>query len=112
SDDHLAATGAHADRDLVLHPRSVQQVAVELAAIEDAGLPDLPQPQGRAPTVGVRGEQRMVARVPHDRLEGARRLCPQRDSLVIDTARGELDAIPGQYVRGNTLGERPERTPP
>ena len=31
-DDRLAATGAHADRDLVLHARGVQQVAVELAA--------------------------------------------------------------------------------
>src|SRR5829696_4977108 len=29
-DDRLAATGTDADRDLILHPRRVQQVAVEL----------------------------------------------------------------------------------
>ena len=111
-DDRLPATGAHADRDLVLHARGVQQVAVELAAVKDAGVHDLRQPQGRAPAGRVRGEQRMVARVPHDRLEGARRLRPQRDRLVIDGARGELDAIPGQHVRGNELGERLQRTTP
>ena len=54
----------------------------------------------------------MVARVPHDRVEGAGRLRPDRDRLVIDGARGELDAIPGQDVRGNQLGERPERATP
>src|SRR5215207_1634280 len=53
-DDRLAATGAHADRDLVLHAGGVPQVAVELAAVEDAGLHDLRQPQGRAPAGRVR----------------------------------------------------------
>ena len=80
--------------------------------MKDAGLHDLRQPQVRAPTGRVRREQRMVARAPHDRLEGARRLRPQRDRLVIDGARGELDAIPGQHVRGNELGERLKRTTP
>ena len=51
----------------------------------------------------------MVARVPDDRLEGAGGLRPDRGRLVIDGARGELDAIPGQDVRGNELGERLQR---
>jgi hypothetical protein len=108
-DDRLAATGAHADRDLVLHAGGVQQVAVELAARERAGLNDLRQPQGRAPAGRVRREQRVVARVPHHRREGAGRLRPDRRRLVIDGARGELDSIPGQDVRGNELGERLQR---
>ena len=108
-DDRLAATGAHADRDLVLHARGVQQVAVELAAGERAGLHDLRQPQGRAPAGRVRREQRVVGRVPDDRLEGAGRLRLGRGRLVINGARGELDAIPGQDVRGNELGERLKR---
>ena len=53
-----------------------------------------------------------VARVPHDRLEGARGLRPDRGHLVMNGPRGELDAIPGQDVRGNELGERLERAPP
>ena len=77
-DDRLAAAGAHADRDLVLHAGGVQQVAVELAAGERAALNDLRQPQGRAPARRVRREQRVVARVPHDRVEGAGRLRPDR----------------------------------
>src|SRR4051812_16287252 len=51
----------------------------------------------------------MVARVPHDRLEGAWGLRLGRRRLVIDGARGELDSIPGQDVRGNELGERLQR---
>ena len=77
--------------------------------MSDAGLHDLRQPQGRAPAGRVRREQRMVARVPDDRLEGAGRLRLGRGRLVIDGARGELDAIPGQDVRGNELGERLQR---
>ena len=54
----------------------------------------------------------MVARVPDDRLERARGLRPDRARLVIDRARGQLDAIPRQYVRRNELGERLERMMP
>ena len=93
-DDRLAATAADADRDLVLHPRRVQQVAVELAAGERAGLHDLRQPQGRAPAGRVRCKQGMVARVPDDRLECASGLRPDRARLVTDLPRGQLDAVP------------------
>jgi hypothetical protein len=55
----------------------------------------------------VRREQRMVAHVRHDRLEGAGRLRPDRGRVVINGASGELDAIPGQDVPGYQLGEAP-----
>jgi hypothetical protein len=101
-DDRLAATGAHADRDLVLHACG----AVELAAAERSPLPRRPTTAGRAPAGRMRREQRMVARVPDDRLECAGGLRPDQGPLVINGARGELDSIPGQDVRGNELRER------
>lgn len=67
-DDHLAATGAHANRDLVLHTRRVQQVAVKLAAREESGLDQLGEPHGSAP---AGGQERMASRAPDDRLEGS-----------------------------------------
>jgi hypothetical protein len=72
----------------------VQQVAVKLAAGERAGLHDLPQLHGGAPAGRVRREQRMVARVHDCRLKGAGRFRPDCGRLVINRARGELDAIP------------------
>ncbi len=111
-DDRLAATAAHADRDLVLHPRGVQQVAVELAAGERARLHDLRQPQRRAPAGCVRRKQGVIARGPDERLERAGGLRPDRGRLVIDRARGKLDTIPRQDIRGNELGERLERLAP
>jgi hypothetical protein len=58
----------------------------------------------------MRHEQRMVARAPDDRLEGAGGLGTDPGRVVINGARGELDAIPDQDVRGNELGERPLRS--
>jgi hypothetical protein len=51
----------------------------------------------------------MVARVPDDRLKDAGGLGPDRGRLVIDGARGELDAIPRQNIRRHELGKRLER---
>ena len=53
-DDRLAATGAHADRDLVLHAGRVEEVAVQLAMGERSGLDELRQPQRGASPGGVR----------------------------------------------------------
>jgi hypothetical protein len=108
-DDHFAATGAHANRDLVLHTRRVQQVAVKLAAREESRLDQLGEPHGSAPAGGVGGQERMASRAPHDRLEGAGALRLDRDRVVADGAGGELDTVPGQNVCRDELGERFER---
>jgi hypothetical protein len=53
-DDRLAATGAHADRYLILDSCGVQQVAVELAPRQRSTLDQLRQPQGRPPARRMR----------------------------------------------------------
>ena len=40
-DDRLTATGAHADRDLILHAGRVEEVAVQLAVGERSRLDEL-----------------------------------------------------------------------
>jgi hypothetical protein len=60
----------------------------------------------------MRREQRVIAREPDDRLERAGGLRPDRARLVIDRARGQLDAIPRQDVCRNELSERFERMMP
>ena len=90
-------------------PDSVQQVAVQLAAGQAAGLDGLGEAQRRTPAGGMRGQQRVTRRVAHDCPKRAGRLGPGRDRHVADGARGELDPVPGQHVGGNELGERPER---
>jgi hypothetical protein len=108
-DHRLAATGAHADRDPVLDAGSVEQVAVQLAVGQAAGLDGLGEAQRRTPASGMRGQQRVTRRLAHDCAERAGRLGTGRDRLVANGARGELDAVPTQHVRGDELGERPER---
>ena len=88
--------------------RTVEQVAVQLAAGKDGGAPRPPTSAGPGADARLR-EQADDHRVAHDRLEGAGRLHPEGDRRVVDGARGELDAIPGQHVRGNEFGERLQR---
>jgi hypothetical protein len=47
--------------------------------------------------------------VPDERLEGAGGLRLGWEGLVADGARGELDPVPGQNVRGDEVGERLQR---
>ena len=94
----------------VLDAGPVEQVAVQLAAGQAVGLDGLGEAQRRTPAGGMRGQQRVTRRVAHEGLKRAGRLGPGRDRHVADDARGELDPVPGQHVRGNELGERPERT--
>ena len=108
-DDRLAPPGPDADRDLVPHSGSVQEVAVELVMRERATLRHVRQPQSRATTGRMRREQRVAGRVPDNGLERAGRLRPVRDRRMPNRTRGELDAIPGQDIRGNQLGESPQR---
>ena len=102
-------TGAHADRDLVLDAGRVEEVTVQLAVGERSALDELRQPQSRAPSGCVRGQQRMVSRAPDERLEGAGGLRLGRDRLVANGARGELDPVPRQNVGGDEVGERSQR---
>ena len=51
----------------------------------------------------------MVSRAPDERLEGAGGLRLSWQGLVADGARGELDPVPRQNVRGDEVGERPQR---
>ena len=104
-DDHLATLRADADRDAVLDAGSVQQVAVQLAAGQAAGLDGLGEAQRRTPTGGMREQERVTRRVAHDRLERAGRLGLGRDRLVTDRARRELDAVPREHIRGDELSE-------
>ena len=53
----------------------------------------------------------MVSRPLDDRVKGPGGLRLGRDRLVANGARGQLDHVPGQDVRGNELGERRERAP-
>ena len=108
-DDGLAATGADADRDLVLDAGSVEQVSVQLAVGQAAGLDRLGEAQGRAAAGGMREQERVIRRVAHDRPERAGRLGLGRDRLVADRARRELDAVPRQHVCGDEPGKRLER---
>jgi hypothetical protein len=87
----------------------VQQVAVQLAPGQAVGLDGLGEAQRRTPAGGMRGQQRVTRRIAHDCPKRAGRLGPGRDRHVADDARGELDPIPGQHVRGNELSECPER---
>src|SRR5439155_14563083 len=105
------AIRAHADRDLVLHAGRVEEVPVQLAVGERCGLDELRQAHSGPAARGVRRQERMVSRRLDDRVEGAGGLRLGRDRLVANGARGQLDYIPGQDVRGNELGERRERAP-
>ena len=80
--------------------------------VKGPALDELGQPHGGAPAGRVRGQQRVVRRAPDDRLEGAGGLRLGRERLVVDGARGELDPIPREDVRGDELGERMERASP
>ena len=51
----------------------------------------------------------MVGRPLDDRFEGAGGLRFSRDRLVANGARGQLDPVPGEDLRGDELGERLER---
>ena len=108
-DDHLTTPRADADRDAVLDAGSVEQVAVQLAVGQAAGLDGLGETQRRTPTGGMREQERMTHRVAHDCLEGAGRLGLGGDRLVADSAGGELDAVPRQHVCGDELGESLQR---
>ena len=104
-DDRLTTLRAEADRDAVLDAGSVEQVAVQLAAGQPARLDGLGEAQRRTPAGGMRRQQRVTRRVAHDCRERAGRLGLGGDRLVADDARGELDAIPRQHVRGDEFGE-------
>ena len=83
----------------------MEQVAVQLAVGQPAGLDGLGEAQRRTPTDRMRKQERMTHRVAHNRLEGAGRLGLGRDRLVTDGAGGELDAVPRQHICGDELGE-------
>ena len=108
-DDHLTTPPMDADRDAVLDAGSVEQVAVQLAVGQAAGLDGLGETQRRTPTGGMREQERMTPRVAHDCLEGAGRLGLGGDRLVADSAGGELDAVPRQHVCGDEFGESLQR---
>ena len=76
-DDHLTTPRADADRDPVLDAGSVEQVAVQLAAGQAAGLDGLGEAQRRTPTRGMREQERMTTRVAHE-LSRRRRAAPPR----------------------------------
>ena len=107
--DHLTTPRADADSDAVLDAGSVEQVAVQHAAGQAAGLDGLGEAKRRTPAGGMREQERMTPRVAHDCLEGAGRLSPGRDRLVADGAAGELDTVPRQHVCGDELGEALQR---
>ena len=106
---HLTTLGANADRDAVLDAGRVEQVAVQLAVGQAAGLDGLGEAQRRTPSGGMRGQQRMTRRVAHDRRERTGRLGLGRDRLVSHGAGRELDAIPHQHVCGHELREPRQR---
>jgi hypothetical protein len=87
----------------------VEQVAVQLAVGQAAGLDGLGEAQRRTPAGGVRRQQRVTRRGVHDRPKRTGRLRLGGDRLVADRARGELDAVPRQHVGGDEPGEPRER---
>jgi hypothetical protein len=109
--DRLTTLGADADRDGVLDAGSVQQVAVQLAVGQTAGVDGLGEAQCRPPAVGMRVQERVTSRVAHDRRKRGRRLGLGGNNLVIDRARRELDAIPRQHIGGHELDEPGQRQP-
>ena len=108
-DDHLTTLRADADRDAVLDAGSVEQVAVQLAVGQAAGLDGLGETQRRTPAGGMREQERVTRRVAHDCRERAGRLGLGGDRLVADSAGGELDAIPRQHVCRDELREPLQR---
>ena len=111
-DDRVSALGAHADRDLVLDAGGVEEVAVQLAARQGSGVGELGQPHGGASAGRVRGQDRMVSGRLDDRVEGAVELRLSRERVVVDGARGGLDPVPREEVRGDELGERMDDASP
>jgi hypothetical protein len=86
----------------------VEEVAVQLAAGESSGLDELRQPQSGASAGCMRRQERVVSRPLDDHVEGAAGLRLGRDRLVANGARGQLDPVPREDVRGDELGERVE----
>ena len=87
----------------------MEQIAVQLAVGQAAGLNGLGQAQRRTPSGGMRRQQRMTRHVADDRRERTGRLGVGRDHLVPHDAGGELDAIPHQHVSGHELREPRQR---
>jgi hypothetical protein len=83
----------------------VEQVAVERAVGQAAGLDGLGEAEGRAPGAGMRGQQRVTGRVVHEGGEGAGRLGLRGHRLMADRAGGELDTVPRHQVCGDEPGE-------
>ena len=83
----------------------MEQVAVQLAVGQAAGLDGLGEAQRRTPTDSMREQKRMSHGVAHNCLEGAGRLGRGRDRLVVDGAGGEIDAVPRQHICGDEPSE-------
>jgi hypothetical protein len=87
----------------------VEQIAVQLAVGQAAGLNCLGQAQRRTHSGGMRGQQRMTRRVPTIAANAAGGLGLGRDRLMSHDAGSELDAIPNHLIRWHKLREARQR---